>query len=127
MQETSSCASSVFSAFITDARKVRKRENVGTTGEQREFLNVCTKALLESRQLENESDAFGIYVRQKLKNIKNVLQKAYAETLITQVLQKAQLNQLSENSNINTGWSPIPLMINIPKVHLVLPCNQIET
>ncbi|XP_050297445.1 uncharacterized protein LOC126736879 [Anthonomus grandis grandis] len=66
--------------------------------QQQIFMKSCTDALKNCDE-ESESTAFGKFVATKHRKL-NESQRMYAETLITKILHKAALNQLTEDTSI---------------------------
>ncbi|XP_031328990.1 uncharacterized protein LOC116160017 [Photinus pyralis] len=108
---SASTTPSISTSFITEARRTAKTRKKEHTNEHRDFLKACTSALTSgNNEVLDDSDAFGTYVGKKLKSVKDNSQKMYAETLITQVLQRAVMSTLSENTVLtdqktNMFWS----------------------
>lgn len=94
MQGSSQTPRSVSTSFITAERRATKKQKK-ESNEHKQFLQACTSALMScSSEGPDDSDAFGTYVGKKLKSVKDESQKKYAETLITQVLQRAAMKTL---------------------------------
>nr|CAI5822696.1 unnamed protein product [Callosobruchus analis] len=74
--------------------------------QQQIFMKTCTDALQKCGGEETESTAFGKFVAAKHMKL-NETQKMYAETLITKILHKAALNQLTEDTGISESQAHI--------------------
>ena len=98
----------INTAFITKERHRKQKQKKEDLTEHRQFLQVCTDALTSatSNEVGDDSAAFGAYVGSKLKTITDTSQKMYAESLITQVLQKAVMNKLSETTMVTDQREP---------------------
>lgn len=86
------------SATSPAPRKKRK-----SAPHQEDFFRTCTETLKSSNRELTEFDAVGINVGKKLAKM-DVVQAIYAESLISEVLRKGLLKQLSPQTNLSDRY-----------------------